>query len=64
MITLGSISMLIFVIVEWKIAVMPMMPLRLFKIPAVAAIIAQNFLLGIVYSSHLYYLPIYYQNVR
>lgn len=40
------------------------MPLRLFQIPAVCAIIIQNFLFGIVYYSHLYYLPIYYQNTR
>ncbi|TVY53774.1 putative transporter C3H1.06c [Lachnellula cervina] len=64
MLTLGSISMVIFIIVEWKVAVMPMMPLHLFKIPAVCAIIIQNFLFGIVYYSHLYYLPVYYQNVR
>lgn len=64
MITLGAISMVLFVIIERKIAVMPMMPLHLFKIPAVCAIIVQNFLFGIVYYSHLYYLPIYYQNVR
>ncbi|TVY85316.1 putative transporter [Lachnellula suecica] len=64
MITLGGISMVLFILVEWKIAAMPMMPLHLFKIPAVGAIIAQNFLFGIVYYSHLYYLPIYYQNVR
>jgi hypothetical protein len=37
----------------------PMLPLHLFKIPAVCAIIIQNFLFGIVYYSHLYYLPIY-----
>ncbi|TVY88394.1 putative transporter [Lachnellula willkommii] len=47
MLTLGSISMVIFILVEWKVAVMPMMPLHLFKIPAVGAIIAQNFLFGI-----------------
>ena len=64
MLTLGSISMVIFILVEWKVAVMPMMPLHLFKIPAVCAILVQNFLFGIVYYSHLYYLPIYYQNVR
>jgi MFS family permease len=64
MITLGGISMITFIIVEWKVAAMPMMPLRLIKIPAVSAIVVQNFLFGIVYYSHLYYLPIYYQNVR
>ncbi|RDL37184.1 putative mfs transporter protein [Venustampulla echinocandica] len=64
MITLGVISMIAFVIVEWKVATIPMMPLHLFKIPAVCAIVVQNFLFGIVYYSHLYYLPIYYQNAR
>ena len=43
---------------------MPMMPLHVYTIPAVCAILIQNFLFGIVYYSHLYYLPIYYQNAR
>jgi MFS family permease len=64
MLTLGGICMVLFVIVEWKIAVMPMLPLHLFKIPAVCAILIQNLLFGIVYYSHLYYLPIYYENAR
>lgn len=37
---------------------------RLFRITPVSAILAQNYLFGIVYYSELYYLPIYYQNVR
>jgi len=64
MIVLGSISMMIFVLVEWKLAVMPMMPLHLFQTPAVCAILIQNFFIGIVYYSHLYFLPIYYQNTH
>lgn len=64
MLTLGGICMVLFVLVEWRWAIMPMMPLHLFKIPAVCAIIIQNFLFGIVYYSHLYYLPLYYQNAR
>ena len=56
--------MVLFILVEWKWAIMPMMPLHLFKDPAIFAIMAQNLLFGIVYYSHLYYLPIYYQNVR
>ena len=64
MLTLGGICLVAFLIVEWKFAVMPMMPLNLFKNPAVFAILTQNFLFGIVYYSHLYYLPIYYQNAR
>ena len=64
MITVGGICMILFVFVEWKVALMPMMPLHLFKIPAVCAILIQNLLFGIVYYSHLYYLPIYYENAR
>ncbi|KAM3079648.1 hypothetical protein ACMFMG_006061 [Clarireedia jacksonii] len=64
MLTIGGVCMIGFIIVEWKFAVMPMMPLNLFSNPAVAAILTQNFLFGIVYYSHLYYLPIYYQNSR
>ena len=64
MLTLGSISALLFVLVEWKWSAMPMMPLYVFNNPAVCAILIQNFLFGIVYYSHLYYLPIYYQNAR
>lgn len=41
-----------------------MMPLHLFINVPVCAILIQNFLLGIVYYAHLYYLPIYYQNAR
>lgn len=64
MLTLGGACSIAFLIVEWKFAVMPLMPLHLYKNPAVAAILLQNFLFGIVYYSHLYYLPIYYQNAR
>lgn len=64
MLVLGSVAVLIFIIVEWKLATMPMMPLHLFKNPPVCAILVQNFLLGVVYYSHLYFLPIYYQNAR
>jgi hypothetical protein len=64
MLTLGSICALAFLVVEWKFAAMPMMPLHLFRNKAVCVILIQNFLFGIVYYSHLYYLPIYYQNVR
>lgn len=64
MLSIGGVSAVLFIIVEWKVAVMPMMPLRLFRNRAVCAIFIQNFLFGIVYYSHLYYLPIYYQNTR
>lgn len=35
-----------------------------FKNRAISALFLQNFLLGAVYQSYLYYLPLYYQNAR
>lgn len=64
MLVIGSVALLMFVLIEWKFAMMPMMPLHLFKNSPVCAILIQNFLLGVVYYSHLYFLPIYYQNAR
>ena len=37
---------------------------RLFKKPALAAMMVQNFLIGLAYYSILYYLPIFYQTAR
>ena len=36
----------------------------MFKNPAVATILLQNFLFGYCYYAALYFLPIYFQNVR
>lgn len=64
MLTIGGIFAVIFVIIEWKVASLPMLPLTLFKNPAVAAIMVQNFFFGLVFYTYMYYLPLYYQNVR
>ena len=64
MITIGAMLLLLFLLNEWKFAKLPMFPLRLFKTRALAAMLAQNFLIGIVFYSLLYYLPIYCQSVR
>jgi hypothetical protein len=64
MLVLGGICAVLFIITEWKVAAMPMMPLHLWANPAIFAIYVQHFLFGIVYYSHLYFLPIYYQSVR
>jgi MFS family permease len=64
MLTLGSISILIFILVEWKWAKMPLFPLKFFRNPPVCAIMIQNLLMGIVYYSNLYFLPVYYQSAR
>ncbi|KAH7025678.1 major facilitator superfamily domain-containing protein [Microdochium trichocladiopsis] len=62
MITLGAFFLLLFVLHEYRFAKLPMLPLRLFNNPALAAMLTQNFLIGIVFQSLLYYLPIYFQS--
>ncbi|KAK4446636.1 MFS general substrate transporter [Podospora aff. communis PSN243] len=64
MFTLGSVLLFAFGINEWKIARLPMLPFRLFKNPALAAMLIQNFLIGIVFYALVYILPIYFQTAR
>lgn len=45
-------------------ALVTKLQVRLFDRTAAKIILAHNFLTGIVYWSSLYYLPLYYQNVR
>ncbi|KAK0652605.1 major facilitator superfamily domain-containing protein [Cercophora newfieldiana] len=58
MFTLGSVLLTLFGINEWKFARLPMFPFRLFKNPALAAMLIQNFLIGIVFYSLVYILPV------
>ncbi|KAK3072365.1 hypothetical protein LTR53_006943 [Teratosphaeriaceae sp. CCFEE 6253] len=64
MLVVGAMCLAAFIIAEWKWARLPMMPLDMFKKPSVAAMLAQSFLLGASYYGYLYFLPLYYQNVR
>ncbi|KAH7239981.1 cytochrome P450 [Fusarium redolens] len=47
---------------EWKMAKLPMMPIDIYKNSSLAIMLAQNCLLGAVYQSYLYYVPLYLQN--
>lgn len=62
-ITIGGILSISFVVVEWKVAKFPVMPLRLFERPAAKILFMHNFITGIIYYTDLYYLPLYYQVV-
>ncbi|CAA9963250.1 hypothetical protein P3342_008801 [Pyrenophora teres f. teres] len=64
MLTIGGICFLLFIYVERSIALLPMMPLSLFKNTAVAVMLAQNFLFGIVAYSQTFYLPLFFQNAQ
>ena len=64
MFTVGGVCLIAFILIEWKWAELPMMPLGMFKKASVSAMMAQTFLLGAVYYTYLYFLPLYFQNVR
>ncbi|KAL4971975.1 major facilitator superfamily domain-containing protein [Aspergillus desertorum] len=64
MFVIGGCSLIAFLLVEWKVAALPMLPVVLFKNKVICALFLQTFLLGAVYQGYLYYLPLYYQNAR
>ncbi|KAG9696784.1 MFS general substrate transporter, partial [Aureobasidium melanogenum] len=64
MLAVGGSCALAFIFVEYKIALLPMMPLSLFTNAPVCVLLVQNFLFGFVYYSQLYYLPLFFQNAR
>ncbi|KAI0416200.1 major facilitator superfamily domain-containing protein [Xylaria grammica] len=63
MLVIGATSLALFILWEWKVARLPMIPMQIFS-PVVCILLGQNFLLGGVYQTYLYYLLLYLQNVR
>ncbi|KAF9697694.1 hypothetical protein EKO04_004337 [Ascochyta lentis] len=64
MLTLGGCCTLAFLFIEYRVALLPMMPFSLFRSAPVCTMLIQNLLLGIVYYSQLYHLPLFFQNAR
>ncbi|KAL2839193.1 major facilitator superfamily domain-containing protein [Aspergillus pseudoustus] len=64
MLVIGGLSLIAFFFIEWKVAMLPMLPMEFFKNKVIVALFVQSFMLGAVYQAYLYYLPLYYQNAR
>ncbi|KAJ4348723.1 uncharacterized protein N0V89_010101 [Didymosphaeria variabile] len=64
MLVVGGCCMLSFLFIEYRIALLPMMPLSLFTSAPICVMLLQNFFFGLVYYSQLYYLPLFFQNAR
>lgn len=60
----GGSCLITFLLVEWKIPKLPMMPLRLFNNLSLACILFQHFFYGMVHYSFLFFCPYYFQIVR
>ncbi|CAH0057293.1 unnamed protein product [Clonostachys solani] len=80
LLVLGGISLILFVVIEWRVAKLPMMPgtysprvklprsnhvsVDIYKNPAVTAMLVQNFLMGASYQAWIYFVPLYLQNAH
>lgn len=64
MFIVGGALFFVFLIIEWKFAKLPMIPLRIFKLPMVSLIFLSTFFFGMTYFSFLYYQPYYFEIVK
>lgn len=62
-ISVGVVLAVLFVLYEWKLAKLPIMPLRLYQAPHCSALHGQTFLTGLAYFGNFFYLPLYFQSV-
>ncbi|KAJ2467163.1 hypothetical protein GGI03_001716 [Coemansia sp. RSA 2337] len=60
----GSVVLAIFLLVEWRVAKDPIVPLRLFGVRNVAAMMAASFFMGACLFMPIYYVPVYYNVVE
>ncbi|ODV68957.1 MFS general substrate transporter [Hyphopichia burtonii NRRL Y-1933] len=60
----GGFLFICFLLCEWKIPQLPMVPLRLFKSPSLCCLLFSNFFFGMSYFSFMYYLPYYFQIIK
>lgn len=64
MFCIGGVCTLVFLIVEWKIPELPMIPLYIFKNVSLSILLISTFLYGMVYFGFLYILSYYFQLVK
>ena len=64
MLAVGGVFIIIFAVVEKWFAKIPLIPLRLFSQTSTAVIILQSGLYNYVWQVDVYFLPIYFQDVR
>lgn len=64
LLVLGAVLVAAFVLVEWKVAPLPVMPLRLWTYRTTAIAIGTTFLWGMVHFTNTFMLPLYLQALR
>lgn len=64
MLTVGSVLAIIFLLVEWRLATLPILPLQLFRVRNILIIYTSTLMTGVIYYCNLYFLPSYYTDAR
>ncbi|CAE6446435.1 unnamed protein product [Rhizoctonia solani] len=64
MLSVGSVLAILFLLVEWRVAALPILPLHLFRVKNILIIYTTTILTGIIYYCNLYFLPSYYTDAR
>ncbi|EMC93882.1 hypothetical protein BAUCODRAFT_74895 [Baudoinia panamericana UAMH 10762] len=64
MFTSGALVCVAFVLYEWRLAPIPIMPVRLWQSVPCTSLYAQSFFSGICFFGNFFYIPIYLQNVK
>lgn len=64
MFCVGGACILAFLLVEWKVPELPMIPLYIFKNLSLSVILFTTFLYGMVYFGFIFIIPYYYQLVK
>ncbi|WWC68285.1 uncharacterized protein I206_102208 [Kwoniella pini CBS 10737] len=64
LLTAGAICGILFVLVEGRLAKLPILPLRLFLLRTPCLISVQSFFIGMIYFGNLFYVPIFFQYVK
>ena len=63
LIVFGIVTVVIYTLIEWKVAKYPITPLRLFKSTSNLATFGLAYIHGLIFIADLYYLPLYFQIV-
>lgn len=59
----GVVTLIVFILIEWKVAKYPVIPMRLFRSTSNTAAFGIAYIHGAVFIADLYYLPLYFQSV-
>ncbi|PIA13501.1 MFS general substrate transporter [Coemansia reversa NRRL 1564] len=60
----GFLLLIVFILIEWKVAVEPTVPVHLFQIRNVCLAVSCQLLMGMVMYSTMYFIPIWYTIVK